>query len=80
MKRAANDEPFNYVVARPWKEDPRRLAIYAYGGDVQQQGTMRQARWLLAYVKQRVPGEPWAIYRVDFTPIDGVLGKESDRG
>lgn len=77
MSRAANDAPFNYVVAKPWKEKPRLLNIYTYGSDVQQQGTMQQALRLLAYVKQRVPGEPWAIYRVDFTPTDGVTPSQA---
>ena len=65
-------KPFNFVVACPWEQEPTRLRIYAYGNEVQQQGTMQHAQWLLAYVKQRRPELPWAIYRVDFTPIAGV--------
>lgn len=59
----------NYVVAYPYPPEPHRLSIYTYGGDVQQQGTMQQAQWLLAYAKQRSPDHPWAIYLVEFTPL-----------
>jgi hypothetical protein len=76
MKHAANDEPMNFVVAYPWPGEEHRLSIYTYGSDVQQQGTMEHATWLLDRARTRSPGKPWAIYRVEFTPIDGVAPVE----
>jgi hypothetical protein len=68
----------NYVIAYPYPPEPHRLSIYTYGGDVQQQGTMQQAQWLLAYAKQRSPDHPWAIYRVEFTPVESVAASSVD--
>jgi hypothetical protein len=58
----------NYVIARPWHpDDPNSdLCIYAYGNEVHQGGTLKQARELLAYVRRQEPGEAYAIYEVTF--------------
>lgn len=60
----------HYVIARPWDpEDPDSdLCIYAYGNEIQQ-GTLEDARDMLAYVKRHSEPEDrkhYAIYELNF--------------
>ena len=77
VQEAAVAERFNYVVAHPWPSG--NLAIYAFGSEVQQSGTIEEANGFLDYVKRQSPDEAWAVYRVDFTPIDGAAPSDGGR-
>lgn len=64
----------NYVIARPWyPEDPDSgLCIYAYGSEIQMDGSLEDARRLLDYVKRNSDREErkhYAIYEVTFKRI-----------
>jgi hypothetical protein len=68
LRRKSEQGRFSYVIAHLWPSGT--LAIYAYGSEVHQGGTLAQAQQMLDYVKRQSPSEQWAIYRVEFTLLN----------
>jgi hypothetical protein len=62
---------FNYVIGYPWCEDqPDKLAIYSYGGEIQY-GNIEDAKDMLEYVRSQgdEDSEKFAIYRISYQQV-----------